>query len=59
MNKIINYLAQFISNDQTNFPGLFKKADQPRNLELTILQANHGVLFDLEDGSWTVDWKRI
>ncbi len=59
MNKILNYLSQFITNEQANFPGLFKKTDQPRSLELTILQANHGVLFDLEDEPWTVDWKRI
>ncbi len=59
MNRIINYLSQLVGNDQANFPGLFKRTNKPVNLELAIIQANHGVIFDPHDASWTLDWKRI
>ncbi len=59
MNKVINFLLHFGNTNYSNYPGLFKRKEQPVSLEYAIIRANHGIIFESIDESCTLDWKRL
>jgi hypothetical protein len=59
MNRFVDYLSLVFGNKEANYPGLFKRSQQPENLSYAITRASSAVLFDVAFEKDSFDFRKI